>query len=177
MLVVVGIQVKDWFQVIFMIRKKMCTISSPGRGAMAFKILLIGSCWRSNGSRNCHHLHIPQTEAREEKRHPPALCQCLSQDCLSLREIFNCLVVFSTPKHRFIEEFLSNVRYSSSFVVCKGWNVASGWKERSVIYISGLEVRLSVKNFLSSYGNIKTEFVCYDWYMYVWITVPVTTNS
>lgn len=40
--------------------------------------------------------------------------------------------------------------------------VASGWKERNVIFISHGEVRLHLSNFLSGYGNINTEFVWCD---------------
>ena len=132
---------KDWLQVMFVMRKKMCKINSLEVGAVAFNIFLIGSCLNQNGLRNCPHLHSPG-RGQSKKWHPSALHQCLSQDSLSLREILSFLVAFSTPKHWFIEEFLSNVKYYVSLVVCKGWNVPSGWKKKNAIYVSHLAVHL-----------------------------------
>lgn len=96
----------DWFQVIFMIRKKMCKVN------WEWGLLLAISCWlallHENGLRNCHHLH-PLDKRPERKNYIllPFVSAChKTAFLLGKYSIFGLLF---HPTHWLIEEFLSNV--------------------------------------------------------------------
>lgn len=156
-----------------MIRKKTCKINSLETGLFTASNVLLIVSWRVlKWIEKLPSSASPERGQRQKLTSLSSLSVPVT-DSLSLREIFNFLVAFSTLKHQLTEEFLSNVTYSISLAVFKCWDVPSGRKERNVIYISHLEVHLHLKNLLSGYGNIKT--LCMVWRVY--ISVPVTTNS